>query len=203
MSHVIFNTKTRLLATALLLSSAAFGPLLHATDAAAAPAASKSAPAKASGKAAPAAKTTAPAPSSVDNDSGVKRVAADKMKMYTDAIANAKSKNAAIREQTTKLRQEVKNLMVAPTFDKAAFISKSAQIETLESQMHKNLTEATAAALTQFTPEERQILARGAKGADKAGKKGKKGGAGKAKRNGGDGGGGKGQKGGKRNDDNA
>lgn len=180
MLHTPTNAKRRVLATAallagVLLSTSVFTPAAWAADAAPAPAA-----------AAPAAAAAAPA-----QPQGIKRISSSKMKIYKDALASAKNKNAASRQQLDKMHEELSGIIAAPTFDKSAYIAKNSEIDALNTQVHKTTNESTAAALAQFSPEERQLMARankkGAKGAGKANKgagKAKKKAAGKAKKKG-------------------
>lgn len=174
MQYPISTAKTRLLLAAVLVSTVALAPAAMAADKVAA---TKTSTTKTTTTKLPSGKTT----STVDTDTSMKRVSADKMKTYSSALANAKAKNETIKPQVAKLRQDLKTIIVSPNFDKAAFIAKSNEIENLTEQMHKNTSEATASALTQFTPEERQVLSRSMKLGDGNGKnaakarKGKKG----------------------------
>ena len=153
------QSKPGLLVTAALLASIAFSPVAWAANGADSKMAATTTDKMAGGKAANA------------TPQGVKRISANKMKIYKDAIAAAKIKNAPAKEQINTLHQQIKDIIVAPTFDKAAFSTKNAQIETLNAQMRKNTTDAMATALTQFTPEERQALAHSARITGKHGNK--------------------------------
>lgn len=148
MSNIVKASKKATLATAILMAGVALAPLSASAETAkpAAPAA-KAAPA-------PAAAATPAKP-----ETAVKRVTSDKMKAYNDAMAAAKNKNAASHEQMKKLRNQLKTIIAAPSFDKAAFTAKSAEIDALMMQMRKTMTDAMASALGQLSPEERQVVA--------------------------------------------
>ena len=50
-------------------------------------------------------------------------------------------------------------IITADKFDKQAYIAKNTEIENLNTQMRANITQAAAAALAQYTAEERKAMA--------------------------------------------
>ncbi|MBY0407557.1 MAG: periplasmic heavy metal sensor, partial [Rickettsiales bacterium] len=91
-----------------------------------------------------------------------KRISVQKMQAYNDTLKAARLKNATNRLEMQKLRDDLATIVTAPNFDKAAYISKSNEIEKINMQIRMSLAEANANALAQLSPEERTMMAQAA-----------------------------------------
>jgi uncharacterized membrane protein len=78
---------------------------------------------------------------------------------FRDAMAQARKNNDGMKDQMKKQRGELNAIMTAPTFDKAAYIAKSAELQASKDKMHANMSEAFANAVAGLSQDERKQLA--------------------------------------------
>ncbi len=81
---------------------------------------------------------------------------ADKQALIKKSFEDGKADHMATREQVKKLQDEKQALITAPTFDKAAFIAKTQEIDKLMSAKQLAKAERMATLFGQLTQEERQ-----------------------------------------------
>lgn len=82
----------------------------------------------------------------------------EKADMVRDTMDKSHGTNKAKWEQLRALRKEKRALVVAPTFDKEAYLAKVKQIQDLMMDSHTSGSAAFADALAQLNQEERQTL---------------------------------------------
>lgn len=78
---------------------------------------------------------------------------------FRDSMAQARKNNDGIKDQMKKQRDELNVIMIAPTFDKAAYIAKSSELQATKDKMHANMREAFANAVAGLSQDERKLLA--------------------------------------------
>ena len=83
----------------------------------------------------------------------------DKEMLFHRTMREAREETRNAREQIEKLHAEIKDIFTAPKFDKALFVEKTKQVHTLQEQIHKAREQAILKLATQFTQEERTLLA--------------------------------------------
>jgi uncharacterized membrane protein len=141
-----------LLTTTALLASVALVPTAYAQSAPAQSTPAQSIPGQA---------TMHPSPkmeAMQRKEAAFAQLPAEKGKLYKDALQQINAKNQPLHEQLDKTRDEMKAIMLAEKFDKAAYVAKSAEMDKLYGQMRANSVEAIASVAAQFTPAERKIL---------------------------------------------
>jgi uncharacterized membrane protein len=84
----------------------------------------------------------------------------EKRQILHDAMVQAHKQNEPLQEESEKLDKELDTLLVAPNFDKNAYLDKSAKLGVLHAKMKANMSDAFAGVVGKFTPEERKILAK-------------------------------------------
>jgi Spy/CpxP family protein refolding chaperone len=93
-----------------------------------------------------------------DKESVLEHLPPDKAKLFQDTMKQTSEKNSAYREQIGKLREELRNIVIADKFDKDAYLAKNAEMEKLWAQMRTNSAESFAAIAGKFTANERKVL---------------------------------------------
>jgi Spy/CpxP family protein refolding chaperone len=88
-----------------------------------------------------------------------KHLSEAQIKLLHETMHKAHEANKGTIEEMHKLREERRNILAAKTFDKAAFLSITAQIEKKHEQLKKSRIQAFASIADKFTPEERERLA--------------------------------------------
>jgi uncharacterized membrane protein len=83
----------------------------------------------------------------------------DKEMLFHRTMREAREATKNAREQIEKLRAEIKDIFIAPEFDKALFVEKTQQVHKLQEKMQKAREQAILELATQFTQEERTLLA--------------------------------------------
>jgi Spy/CpxP family protein refolding chaperone len=83
-----------------------------------------------------------------------------KRQLLHETMKAAFEKNKGLFDQMHKLHEKMHDVLKAETFNPQAFTAVSAQIEKLHDRVHKIRTDAFASIATQFTPEEREMVAR-------------------------------------------
>ena len=84
----------------------------------------------------------------------------DKRQLLHGTMKAAFEKNKGLFEQMHKLHEKMHEVLKADTFNPQAYEAVSAQIEKTHDRIHKIRTDAFASIAGQFTPEEREMLAR-------------------------------------------
>ena len=77
---------------------------------------------------------------------------------FRESIKKGHEKNKALFEQVRSLHKELHEIMIAESFDKAAFISKSNSVQKLEEKIHARWTENFANAFAQLSQADRKIF---------------------------------------------
>lgn len=85
----------------------------------------------------------------------------DKAQLVRDSMTQARKENKANWERKKALRGEIDALLVAPTFDKDAYLAKVKEQAALKEQMHLSFATKMADVASKLTAEERKILADG------------------------------------------
>ena len=78
---------------------------------------------------------------------------------FRDTMKQSHEKDKALFDQMHKLHEDLRAIIVAPTFDKDAFIAKNKELDELHHKMHAHMTAALATALSALTPDERKTFA--------------------------------------------
>ena len=86
------------------------------------------------------------------------QLAPDRLKFYKDSQAQIRAKNGPLRAQVKQMYKDLNAISTADTFDKTAYLAKTAEIEKAETQLHTNRYTAMAAVLPQFSASERRII---------------------------------------------
>jgi uncharacterized membrane protein len=82
-----------------------------------------------------------------------------KANVFRDTMKQAYEKNESLNAQVKAQKEELRGLLAAQNFDKAAYIAKAKSIENLKMQMYGARSEAFANAAANLSQEERKILA--------------------------------------------
>lgn len=85
---------------------------------------------------------------------------AEKEMLFHQTMRQVRESTADLRTQMRTLREEIKTILTAETFNEALFREKTTAMQALHTQMQQAMHNATATLAKQFTAEERQILAR-------------------------------------------
>lgn len=83
----------------------------------------------------------------------------DKEMLFHRTMREVMEETKPMREQIEKLRAEIKDILTAPEFDKALFLKKTNQVHKLHEKMREAREKAIVKLATQFTQEERTLLA--------------------------------------------
>ena len=78
---------------------------------------------------------------------------------FKETMKEARETNKALMEQTKKLHEDLRAIIIAPTFDKAAFVAKDKELQEVHDKMAQTRSAAFADALSGLTQEERTTLA--------------------------------------------
>ena len=79
---------------------------------------------------------------------------------FRDTMSAAQENNKDLQEQLYRLHDSLHAILVAPTFDRDAFLNKRAEIQRVHDQMETNRTEAFASAVSDLSQQERMTLTR-------------------------------------------
>jgi len=90
---------------------------------------------------------------------GHEQLSDDQRELVRSAIENLHTDNKPIYDELHKLHQQRHNILAAPTFDKAAFLSVEEKIEQKRDQLAKNNAQIFASIADKLTPEEREHIA--------------------------------------------
>ena len=82
----------------------------------------------------------------------------DKQELINKSMEEAKEQNKVSYEQIKKLRKEQREIVLAPSFDKSAYLEKAKQIEAIESKIATSRSERMANIDAQLTIDERKIV---------------------------------------------
>jgi uncharacterized membrane protein len=83
----------------------------------------------------------------------------EKEMLFHRTMREAREETADLREQIAQLHEEIRDIFTAPEFDKALFSKKMKQVHALQEKMHTAREQAILELATQFTQEERKLLA--------------------------------------------
>lgn len=84
---------------------------------------------------------------------------ADKAMLFRQTMREAREKTAENREQIRQLKEEMRDVLTAPTFDKELFLEKMKEMQILRQKDRQTVVEEFARIAEQFTQEERKVLA--------------------------------------------
>ena len=82
----------------------------------------------------------------------------DKQDMIMNALKAGREDHKAMREKLTALHAEIKEILLAPTFDKSAFLAKQREIDALHSKAHATQDLRIANVAAKLTADERKQL---------------------------------------------
>jgi uncharacterized membrane protein len=83
----------------------------------------------------------------------------DKQALVKNSFKENRAQSKTSREQMKALQKEINAILIAPSFDKSAFIDKSKQLQDLRTKITTDSTERTATLAAQLSAEERAVLA--------------------------------------------
>jgi len=83
----------------------------------------------------------------------------DKRKLFEDAVHQAAADMESRRAELADARKDAERLMNAEPFNEEAFLTKMDQVNDLQAQIRRHITQAIANTAKQFTPEERAVIA--------------------------------------------
>lgn len=95
----------------------------------------------------------------------------EKAKLFKETMGKTREGNQTIYEQIKQQQDALAALLTAEKFDKAAYLAKTAEIDKLYAQMRANTTQAFVSVASQFSVEERKVLAKMRRGPGKPGMK--------------------------------
>lgn len=81
-----------------------------------------------------------------------------KRTLVQEMLKSGKEERKANREAMKADQAEIEKILTAPTFDKKAFLAKTAEIEAKRASQHTKRSEKLAEVAGQLTAEERKIL---------------------------------------------
>jgi len=108
--------------------------------------------------AAPDASAPAAAPPSYI-DQALAQLPQDKAEQFRDTMSQAHEHNRDVYEQIHQTHQDLHDILIAPKFDKSAFLSKSHDLRKLHDQIGANIDKSFANAVETLSPAERQTFA--------------------------------------------
>ena len=82
----------------------------------------------------------------------------EKAKIYNDAMQKAIESNKAMHAEIRKAYQEADALLTAPTFDKKAYLAKTAEIDQLYAKQRAAMSDAFVSVVEKFSQDDRKIL---------------------------------------------
>lgn len=85
----------------------------------------------------------------------------DKATLVRDSMKQAREENKARWERKKAIREEIDALLVAPTFDRDAYLAKVKEQAALKQDMYLSFATKMADVASKLTVEERRILAEG------------------------------------------
>lgn len=97
-------------------------------------------------------------------EEALSKLPADKAELVRNSMKEGREEGKAERETLKKLFTEQKAIMVAPTFDKTAYLAKSKEISAVFAEVQTKRTERIADVASKLTAEERKVLADAHKG---------------------------------------
>lgn len=80
----------------------------------------------------------------------------DKQDLIKKTFESGKAAGMANREKGKALHEQIKQIVTAPKFDKAAYLAKTSELNNLHSAGAKDRAERMANLFAQLTPDERQ-----------------------------------------------
>lgn len=86
------------------------------------------------------------------------KLPAEKEMLFHQTMREAREKGAELGSQIKALREEIREILTADTFDEDLFRKKTSSLETLQMKKHGTMEEALVILAKQFTPDERKIL---------------------------------------------
>lgn len=86
------------------------------------------------------------------------KLPAEKEMLFHQTMREAREKGAALRSQIKALRQDIREILTADTFDEDLFRKKTSSLEALQMKRHATIQEAIVTLAKQFTADERKIL---------------------------------------------
>lgn len=87
------------------------------------------------------------------------RLPAEKEMLFHQTMRQVRESTEGLRAQMRTLREEIKTVLTAETFNEGAFREKTTAMQALHAQMQQAMHNAVATLAKQFTAEEREILA--------------------------------------------
>lgn len=92
-------------------------------------------------------------------DEAVAKLPEAKATAFKQAMEKVRKDNGAQKEQIHKIRDELHALLIAPKFDKDAYLAKGNELQAIENKMHDARQQAFADAVSGLTQDERTTLA--------------------------------------------
>jgi len=83
----------------------------------------------------------------------------DKAQIFRDTMKQVREKNRETYEKVHAAQDELKGILTADKFDKAAYLAKSAEIDKLYDQIRGTRRDAIVSVAGQFSASERKIIA--------------------------------------------
>jgi uncharacterized membrane protein len=87
------------------------------------------------------------------------KLPADKAAAFKDTMKKQHEKDKDIFVKLHQLHEDMNKLLIAPKFDKAAYLAKASEIEKEQETMHANMSAAFATAVSTLSQDERKVLA--------------------------------------------
>lgn len=91
-------------------------------------------------------------------DAALSKLPADKAAMVKDSFKKGRESGKANWEKIRALHEEEKAILLAPTFDKSAFLAKSAEISKLHDQQAADRANSMADVASKLNASERKIV---------------------------------------------
>lgn len=91
-------------------------------------------------------------------EAAVSKLPEKKAAEFREVMKKVHEKNKSSHEQIKKLHEELQVILVAPKFDKSAYLAKSKEIQDAREKSHNDRTEAFATEVEKFSQDERKTL---------------------------------------------
>lgn len=91
-------------------------------------------------------------------EEAINKLPAAKAEAFKATMKKSHEKNEKLSAQSKKLHEEMRAIVTAEKFDKAAFLAKSGELQKVHDQMHVSMTESLAEALSSLSQDERKTL---------------------------------------------
>jgi uncharacterized membrane protein len=93
-------------------------------------------------------------------ENAISKLPKDDADQFRETMKDARENNKPLWDQVDNLHGDLHAILIAPTFDKGAFLAKRQQVQQLHDQMETNMTVAFATAVDGLSQEERVTLTR-------------------------------------------